>query len=112
MTFPRGYHNAGFEANFIRPHFSDNKLISIGLENYPLENGEMIQIYNLERTLVDIWNPRNKYDLETKENALSRYISFNDITENIDHIKEYSKLLNIGNVLVNRYFDMKGALAA
>ncbi len=76
MTFPRGYRNSkGLKRYFITPYFVYPEILELGVENFISPSGNEILVYSKERTLIDIWNPRLKFDATTKQEALKRYMA-------------------------------------
>ncbi|SJZ45782.1 Transcriptional regulator, AbiEi antitoxin, Type IV TA system [Pilibacter termitis] len=112
LTFKRGYHNQSFKKNFIRPHFSTDIFFDLGKETYQLYGGEMISIYNIERTLVDIWNPRYGYDKETKEVAVLRIFSNREYKIDMKKLVEYGEKFRIGKALYDFILEVEKDAAA
>ena len=63
--------------------------------NYKLDNGNIIKIYDLERTICDIIKNKNKFDRELYNKAIRNY--FYSKEKNDLKLYEYAKKMNIYN---------------
>ncbi|GMA08761.1 hypothetical protein GCM10025886_19120 [Tetragenococcus halophilus subsp. flandriensis] len=78
MTFPRGYRNENLEHYYIQPYYVNPEIVSLDAEKMKSPKGNEIWVYSKERTLIDIWNPKLKFDTTTRLEALKRYIDLPD----------------------------------
>lgn len=99
MTFPKGYHhNQKFNDYAIRPHFSPKEKYSIGLSTILTINQNPVRVYDRERTLCDMWNPRYSPDTFTKIEALKRYVK--DPEKDLSTLSDYINVLGYGKELL------------
>lgn len=77
MMFPKGYHvpKERLEKYAIHPHYTTKETYELGLTERESFYGNKIIIYDLERTLCDMWNSRYKASAEVKQEALKEYMS-------------------------------------
>lgn len=79
MTFPRNYRNSkSLKRYLIDAYYVYPEILTLGVEKLNSPSGNEILVYSKERTLIDIWNPRLKFDLTTKQEALKRYLALPD----------------------------------
>lgn len=84
MTFSRGYRNKNLENYYIHPYYVNPELVSLDVEKLESPKGNEIWVYSKERTLVDVWNPKIKFDATVRLEALKRYMNLPD--KKIHHI--------------------------
>lgn len=101
MTFPKGYHhNQKFKGFAIRPHFSPKEKYFIGSSTTLTINQNTVRVYDRERTLCDMWNPRYHPDTFTKIEALKRYVK--DPEKNLSNLSDYIQVLGYGKELLGQ----------
>ena len=66
-------------------------------------DGNMIPMYNLERTICDLIRSRNNIEIQDFNSILKNYISRKD--KDLNRLMEYGKLLKIDNV-IRRYMEV------
>lgn len=74
MTFPRGYRNPNLSKYHIRSVYTSKEVYELGMEERLSSQGNPIKVYNVERTLCDVWNPKNKMDIGLKTQAVKAYL--------------------------------------
>lgn len=84
MTFPRSYRNKNLENYYIHPYYVNSEILTLEAEKVKTPKGNEVWVYSKERTLVDIWNPRLKFDASIRLEALKRYMDLPD--KKIHHI--------------------------
>ncbi len=96
MTFPS---NNRINNEMISPHYIKLFLHKVGLTTMKLDDGSSIRIYDLERTICDLFRDRNKIDSEILLSALKEYSDRKD--KNIAKLLyEYAKLFSIDKVMI------------
>lgn len=95
MTFPS---NNRINNEMISPHYIKLSLHKVGLTTMKLDDGSSIRIYDLERTICDLFRDRNKMDSEILFRALKEYLDRKD--KNIAKLYEYAKLFSIDKVMI------------
>ena len=74
MTVPWGYHNPRLGEAFVIPKTMREDRYQLGAMTLPSPAGNPLTVYNLERTLCDLWHPRHPADHYLKVDALKRYL--------------------------------------
>lgn len=95
LSVPKNYHiqKQNLEEDFVRIHKVKNEFFELGIVEISSYQGNPIKVYNKERTLCDMWNPRYNATFETRLEALKDYMK----DKNRDPIKlrEYREKLNV-----------------
>ncbi|PEH49545.1 type IV toxin-antitoxin system AbiEi family antitoxin domain-containing protein [Enterococcus faecium] len=101
MTFPRGYgsKNTLLKDLNIKAHYSSLKFYDIGLELKKSSTGKKIKVYDLERSLCDIWHNKSRYNESYQLELLRLIIKSKEFR--IDVLKKYMYLLPISKKLPN-----------
>lgn len=100
MTFPS---NNRVKNEFLKVHYIKKENHKLGLIKMKLEDGSVIQIYNLERTICDIIRDRNKFEQNVLNNALKEYVKRKD--KDLKLLYEYAEVFNIEKIL-KRYIEI------
>ena len=66
-------------------------------------NGNMIPMYDMERTICDLIRSRRSIEIQEFNSVLKAYVSRND--KNLNRLMEYAKLFRVDNVL-RRYMGV------
>ena len=72
-------------------------LFDLGKSTMPTPAGNMVPVYDLERTICDVIRSRNKLGTETFLAALKMYAA--NPKKNLNKLNEYAKQLRVANVL-------------
>jgi predicted transcriptional regulator of viral defense system len=76
------------------------ELLNIGKNVVKDNDGNMIPMYDLERTICDLIRSRNSIEIQDFNSALKAYVARND--KNLNRLMEYAKLFRVDNV-IRRY---------
>ena len=68
-----------------------------GLETILDNDGNMIPMYNLERTICDLMRSRSSIEAQDFNSILKTYVSRRD--KNLNRLMEYAKLFRVDNVI-------------
>lgn len=79
------------------------ELLDIGKTIVKDNNGHMIPMYDLERTICDLIRSRSSFEAQDFNAALKTYISRKD--KNLNRLMEYGKLFRVDNV-IRRYMEI------
>lgn len=95
MTFPMGYHAApgSLRKHFIRAQYRTGRYYSAGITTQLTPDGNKIQIYSLERSVLDAWN-NDSTQPYIKNDAAKRYAERQDT--------DYGALLDLEGELYPR----------
>lgn len=101
LSVPSNYHiqKKSLEEEFVHIHKVKNEFFELGMIEIDSYQGNPIKVYDKERTICDMWNPRYNAAFETKLNALKDYMR----EEDRDPIKlrAYREQLNVDPRLAN-----------
>lgn len=102
LTFPKGYHSSALEKEnvLIKRVVKDNYLFGIIEVKSPC--GNLIRIYDLERTLCDILRG-NDFDIQIINFAMKKYAYSKE--KNIHKLMKYSELLHVKQKVL-RYMEV------
>ena len=98
MAFPRGYRNANLSKYNIKGVNRAKEIYELGIEKILSPHGNPIKVYNLERTLCDVWNPKNKMDVALKTQAAKVYLKHPRRKQFL--LPSYLKKLNLSTELI------------
>lgn len=95
LSVPANYHiqSKNLEEEFVRIHKVKNEFYELGVAEILSYQGNPIRVYNKERTLCDMWNPRYNAPFETKLDALKDYMREKD--RDPIKLREYREKLNV-----------------
>lgn len=79
------------------------ELLDVGKTMVKDNDGNMIPMYDLERTICDLIRGRSRIEVQDFNAALKNYISRKD--KNLNRLMEYAKLFRIDNV-ARRYMEV------
>ena len=79
------------------------ELLNIGKNVVKDNDGNMIPMYDLERTICDLIRSRNSIEIQDFNSALKAYVARND--KNLNRLMEYAKLFRVDNV-IRRYMEV------
>ena len=78
-------------------YYIKSELFELGKTTLPTPAGNMVPVYDLERTICDIIRSRNKLGTETFLAALKMYAA--NPKKNLNKLNTYAKQLRVANVL-------------
>ncbi|MGL5021107.1 MAG: type IV toxin-antitoxin system AbiEi family antitoxin domain-containing protein [Mycoplasmatales bacterium] len=87
-------------------YYTTSKFYSVGLKVID-QNGRMVKIYDVERTVCDIIKHRSKYDLSLVREVIENYLQRED--KDMDKLMHYAKELRVLNVLI-QYLEILGGI--
>ncbi len=79
------------------------ELLNVGKTIVEDNDGNMVPMYDLERTICDLIRSRSSIELQDFNSALKTYISRKD--KNLNRLMEYAKLFRVDNV-IRRYMEV------
>ena len=79
------------------------ELLDIGRMIVEDSSGNMIPMYDLERTICDLIRSRNSIEIQDFSTVLRTYISRKD--KNLNQLMEYAKLFRVDNI-IRRYMEV------
>ena len=79
------------------------ELLNIGKTVVKDNDGNMIPMYDLERTICDLIRSRNSIEIQDFNSALKAYVARND--KDLNRLMEYARLFRVDNV-IRRYMEV------
>jgi predicted transcriptional regulator of viral defense system len=83
---------------FVRPYFIEPAVLGMGISEGDID-GNMVRIYDKERTICDCLRYQKKMDREIFNKAIQSYVA--DTTKNILRLIEYAKALRVSEKVKN-----------
>lgn len=74
-------------------HYVSDKKYEVGIINAISPCGNVVKVYNAERSICDMLKGDGQFDLELQNRILANY--FNGRNKDIDKLLEYAKIFNI-----------------
>lgn len=103
MTFPRKYNLTNPKKSNIKTYSIVEDKYLIGKEEIRSNQGNIIYVYSMERTLCDIVRVNSKLEKEQVINAFKEYVKRND--KRLDILYEYAKTFKVYND-VKKYIEV------
>lgn len=98
LTFSSGSTRRGLERINVCPHYTTKENLFIGAVRMKSPIGNEIMVYDIERTICDIWSKRTKVDIETRNLVIDCYL--NSQKRDISKLKEYCDIFPVSKGLL------------
>lgn len=95
ITIKSGYKGSLQKEENVNLFYTKNELLDLGVINYKLDSGNIIRVYDLDKTICDIIKNKKKIDAEIFNKAIREY--FYSKKKNTLKLYEYAKKMNIYN---------------
>lgn len=95
ITTKSGYKGSLQKEENVNLFYTKNELLDLGVINYKLDSGNIIRVYDLDKTICDIIKNKKKIDAEIFNKAIREY--FYSKKKNTLKLYEYAKKMNIYN---------------
>ena len=95
ITINSGYNGSLQKEKNVNLFYTKRELIELGVINYKLDSGNIIRVYDLDKTICDIIKNKKKIDAEIFNKAIREY--FYSKNKNTLKLYEYAKKMNIYN---------------
>ena len=95
ITVKNGYNGRLQKSSNVNLFYTKRELFELGLINYKLDSGNIIRVYDLDKTICDIIKNKKKIDAEIFNKAIKDY--FYSKKRNTLKLYEYAKKMNIYN---------------
>ena len=105
ITVKSGYKGSLQKERNVNLFYTKRELLELGVINYKLNSGNIIRVYNLDKTICDIIKNKKKIDAEIFNKAIREY--FYSKKKNTLKLYEYAKKMNIYNK-VRDIFEVLG----
>lgn len=95
ITINSGYNGSLQKENNVNLFYTKRELLELGVINYKLDSGNIIRVYDLDKTICDIIKNKKKIEAEIFNKAIREY--FYSKKKNTLKLYEYAKKMNIYN---------------
>ena len=95
ITINNGYNGSLQKEKNVNLFYTKKELLELGVINYKLDSGNIISVYDLDKTICDIIKNKKKIDAEIFNKAIREYFYSNK--KNTLKLYEYAKKMNIYN---------------
>ena len=95
ITINNGYNGSLQKDNNVNLFYTKKELLDLGVINYKLESGNIVRVYDLDKTICDIIKNKKRIDGEIFNKAIREY--FYSKKKNTLKLYEYAKKMNIYN---------------
>lgn len=93
ITINNGYNGSLQKNSNVNLFYTKKDLLDLGVTNYKLDSGNIIKVYDLERTICDIIKNKKRIDAEIFNKTIREY--FYSKNKNTLKLYEYAKKMNI-----------------
>lgn len=101
ITINNGYNGSLQKEDNVNLFYTKKELLDLGIINYKLDSGNVIRVYDLDKTICDIIKNKKKIDAEIFNKAIREY--FYSKKKNALKLYEYAKKMNIYNKVRNTF---------
>lgn len=95
ITVKSGYKGSLQKEKNVNLFYTKKELLELGVINYKLDSGNIIRVYDLDKTICDVIKNKKKLDAEIFNKAIREY--FYSKNKNTLKLYEYAKKMNIYN---------------
>ena len=95
ITINNGYNGSLQKEDNVNLFYTKKELLDLGVINYKLDSGNVIRVYDLDKTICDIIKNKKKIDAEIFNKAIREY--FYSKKKNTLKLYEYAKKMNVYN---------------
>lgn len=95
ITINNGYNGLLQKEKKVNLFYTKRELLLLGVVDYKLKTGNIVKVYDLDKTICDIIKNKKKIDIEIFNNAIREY--FYGKNKNVIKLYEYAKKMNIYN---------------
>ena len=95
ITINSGYNGSLQKEKNVNLFYTKKELLELGVTDYKLDSGNIIRVYDLDKTICDIIKNKKKIDAEIFNKAIREY--FYSKKKNTLKLYEYAKRMNIYN---------------
>ena len=93
ITINSGYNGSLQKKDNVNLFYTKRELLKLGVVDYKLDSGNIIRVYDLDKTICDIIKNKKKIDAEVFNKAIREY--FYSKKKNTLKLYEYAKKMNI-----------------
>ena len=101
ITINNGYKGSLQKASNVNLFYIKKELLNLGVMDYKLDSGNIIKVYDLDKTICDIIKNKKRIDAEIYNKAIREY--FYSKKKNTLKLYDYAKKMNIYNKVRNTF---------
>lgn len=105
ITINNGYNGSLQKEDNVNLFYTKRELLRLGVIDYKLNSGNIIRVYDLDKTICDIIKNKKKIDAEIFNKAIREY--FYSKKKNTLKLYEYAKKMNIYNKVRDTFEVLK-----
>lgn len=105
ITINNGYNGTLQKDNNVNLFYTKKELLDLGVINYKLDSGNIIRVYDLDKTICDVIKNKKKIDAEIFNKAIREY--FYSKKKNTLKLYEYAKKMNVYNKVRDTFEVLK-----
>jgi hypothetical protein len=95
MTFPASYNTTRLKNGIVRVKKCKPELYELGITEALTACGNKVMVYDIERTLCDIYRGKKEFDVQLVNQALNNYLKKGK--PDIHKLMKYAKILRVKN---------------
>lgn len=99
MTFSRPYNTAALPKEKIRAYSQKKDLYNLGIVTEITPNGNVVKVYNIEKTLCDLVRGKNRKDAELISQAMNKYVRLKN--KDITKLMKYAEIMGVDKIIRN-----------
>ena len=97
ITVYSGYNTSRLNKAGYKTYYVKKELLDLGKTEVINNCGNVIPMYDLERTMVDLIRNRSQFEIQDFNSALKSYVLRND--KDLNRLSQYAEQFRVGNVL-------------
>jgi predicted transcriptional regulator of viral defense system len=103
LTFPQGYNAAGLMKHNAKARYAVLDIFDLGITEKPSPSGNLLRVYDIERTLCDIVKGNNSCDTQLVNHAMKAYVGSKE--KDIGKLISYAERLRVKSKIL-RYIEI------
>lgn len=101
ITINNGYNGSLQKEKNVNLFYTGRELLNLGVENYIVNSGNVVRVYDLEKTICDIIKNKKRIDAELFNKAIREY--FYSKKKNTLKLYAYAETMNIYDKVRNTF---------
>jgi predicted transcriptional regulator of viral defense system len=97
MTFPQGYNNKRLTESGVISFYAVPERYNLGISEKQSPSGNIIRVYDVEKTLCDMFMKVHKADKDVQLTALKRYMKWK--CKDLSRLMQYAEILKVDKIL-------------
>ena len=93
LTIEKGYNASSLRKKGCRVYTDLKDMFNVGKTTVKTNHGNMVPVYDMERTICDAISTKDKMDIQEFQYAIKEYMKHKD--KNLYNLMKYAKMMNI-----------------